>query len=1113
MDRMRIAVLLGQADEQYQSEFLKGFLKEAYANNADVCVFSMYIKYQSNRNREIGDSGIYRLVNYDIFDAVLLLSDTIQTPGVIDDIEERIHRAFRGPVLSVDRESNFFRSFWTDGYRTVYALIEHLIKEHGYKDIAFLTGRKLHRHSIMRLKAYTDCMETYGLPVREDRIFYGDFWYTSGSACAEALLRDRDHLPEAVACANDNMAIGLCETLVKNGVRVPEDVAVTGYGSTPEGRTSPQPITSAYVPAEMYGSYSADALLRMIKQQTVTPPIGTAELFIGSSCGCEYHQQTEGQGLREGWATVNSEEGYYSVHNVLAEDMMLQHTLEGLLKTVYDNLYHGDRVDSFHLCLNDQWLTPDELYESDLPEGGYSEKMLCALEYHAGNSAENCISCTSSFETKDMLPELFTDHEPGVYFFTPVFFENISHGYAVLGFGQDTYSYKEDYRLWIQAVGRGLESLRRNYVVESLYRQQASLIKFPTDMQHGNVQSKIEGLEESERLELSEVERLLNENLFTYHFQPIVNSTDGEIYSYEALMRSNTSWRIPPLQIIKHSDILGRLDDVERATFINVLSILDNNEDLFVGKKVFINSIPGSMLSNEDFDRVNTLLKKHSKSAVVELTEQAELEETTLLEMKRRFREHGIGIAVDDYGTGYSNVSNLLRYMPNYVKIDRSLLSEIQNSMQKQHFVREIIEFCHANDIMALAEGVETSEELRMVILLGADLIQGFYTARPSDKIVPAIDENIRREISRYQKERQDGLEQNVYFAGRTNRISLNNLVKEGKTTILIGDPNATYRDLTIVGTPGVSTQIHLEIQNEYQGRVTLENVYLSDVKNRPGIDIASGCDVALNLVGENFIYGGGICVPKSSKLSVYGEGNLKIKLNASRYYGIGNGAGLPHGDLDFYQNGEIYIEASGQNGVGIGSWMGGGIRIHSGKYTIKTNGHNGVAIGAFSEAAKIDISNSDIEIDSQVTRSVCIGSVENNADIDISYSSVKCYMGGSEVVGVGSVDGASASLYLHDATLNLDIRAEGGTGIGSLHGASRYKQKYATLRYDGSGRNLVAIGGYSEEASMILSDSDINLKLITDHDMAVELMRQKIRVNNCRFRFKLNGEDIHFNE
>ena len=126
------------------------------------------------------------------------------------------------------------------------------------------------------------------------------------------------------------------------------------------------------------------------------------------------------------------------------------------------------------------------------------------------------------------------------------------------------------------------------------------------------------------------------------------------------------------------------------------------------------------------------------------------LDDSNLDRLKEFFASLDIDIAVDDYGTGYSNISNLLRYMPNYVKIDRSLLSEIQNKPQKQHFVREIIDFCHNNDILALAEGVETSEELSQVIHLGADLIQGFYTARPSATPIERIDDTVRSQIKRF---------------------------------------------------------------------------------------------------------------------------------------------------------------------------------------------------------------------------------------------------------------------------------------------------------------------------------------------------------------------------
>ena len=115
--------------------------------------------------------------------------------------------------------------------------------------------------------------------------------------------------------------------------------------------------------------------------------------------------------------------------------------------------------------------------------------------------------------------------------------------------------------------------------------------------------------------------------------------------------------------------------------------------------------------------------------------------------MKKAYARLNIKTAVDDYGAGYSNVSNLLRYTPDYVKIDRALISRIEESPQKQHFVRDIIEFSHDNGILALAEGVETEEELKTAILLGVDLIQGYYTARPEKELIQTIDPRISESI------------------------------------------------------------------------------------------------------------------------------------------------------------------------------------------------------------------------------------------------------------------------------------------------------------------------------------------------------------------------------
>ena len=82
MANKRIALLLGQADEPYQQEFINGVKIRAFELGYDVLIFSMFIKYQNTKEREVGDSNIFNLVNFSMFDAVLVLSDTIQTPEV-----------------------------------------------------------------------------------------------------------------------------------------------------------------------------------------------------------------------------------------------------------------------------------------------------------------------------------------------------------------------------------------------------------------------------------------------------------------------------------------------------------------------------------------------------------------------------------------------------------------------------------------------------------------------------------------------------------------------------------------------------------------------------------------------------------------------------------------------------------------------------------------------------------------------------------------------------------------------------------------------------------------------------------------------------------------------
>ena len=134
----------------------------------------------------------------------------------------------------------------------------------------------------------------------------------------------------------------------------------------------------------------------------------------------------------------------------------------------------------------------------------------------------------------------------------------------------------------------------------------------------------------------------------------------------------------------------------------------------------------------------------------MEYTESSEFTDEELLHQQEDNAFLGIEVALDDYGSGYSNVNNLLRYKPRYVKIDRMLISGIESNAQKQHFVKSIISYSKENSILSLAEGVETEAELDCVISLGVDLIQGYYTGYPAKDPVSAIDEHVSEQIRRF---------------------------------------------------------------------------------------------------------------------------------------------------------------------------------------------------------------------------------------------------------------------------------------------------------------------------------------------------------------------------
>ena len=147
--------------------------------------------------------------------------------------------------------------------------------------------------------------------------------------------------------------------------------------------------------------------------------------------------------------------------------------------------------------------------------------------------------------------------------------------------------------------------------------------------------------------------------------------------------------------------------------------------------KLFLNSIANICLNDADwsayYDRYQDLLPQ----VVIEITEE-EAPDSALLDRKRR-RMNGVGeFALDDYGSGYSNSNTLLELAPSYIKVDIGIIGGIDADPDKQQVAEGIISYAHDHGMKIVAEGIETASELRTVIALGADLLQGYFLARPA---------------------------------------------------------------------------------------------------------------------------------------------------------------------------------------------------------------------------------------------------------------------------------------------------------------------------------------------------------------------------------------------
>lgn len=585
--------------------------------------------------------------------------------------------------------------------------------------------------------------------------------------------------------------------------------------------------------------------------------------------------------------------------------------------------------------------------------------------------------------------------------------------------------------------------------------------------------------DDDNKLEERMVAAVIKNNSFLYAFQPIVMANTGEIYAYEALMRAQVEGtNVSPAAILSFASKNGKLYDIEKATLFNVLEKYERFPEVFGNKKVFINSIPGFQLNEEDYSEFRNRFSKYFKKILIEITEMTDLKDSELDLLLKRSAEDGFGLAIDDYGTGYSNTASLLKYLPNCVKLDRLLISNINEDTKKQHFVKGMVEFAHANGFRVLAEGVETSAELRTVIDIGVDLIQGFYTARPSFEIIPEIPSDIRDEIVNVNHKAQTADTRKIYVVTNEHELPLMRLSLEQYTGMLIATDH-----LTLVGNTKYCAEMSIKIKDGCTCELTIEDVFLESIMQLPCIELGNKSNLKLIVKGENKLRKVGIFVPSDANLTIEGDGNLTLRVQGIKGYGIGSDYDSRFGNITYNGTGSLDVLVEADEGIGIGGGRSDGensIRILNGTVRVEPACGHSVAIGCANDSIPIEIDSAKVHLDLKTEQGIGIGCGLGEQKTSIKNSKINIICAGTNICAIGcnSEEETSGSVEIEGVDLSILGNGQKLYLLGAKTGPINVNLKRSAVNLKGEGNEVMGIGSGSDNGVVNADHCTIGIKI-----------------------------------
>ena len=1229
-DRKMIGICLSQAHTFLKTDLVSELDRAARSEGFGVLVFNSSLDYYWSQKGTNVTRCVYDLIRYDALAALIVLHDNIYDMPLLEKMIGRGNKEGI-PVFYLGGINNRCVSI-VDDYADAYKeIIRHVIRDHKVSDLFFIGGLPEEDNSLLRLRCFREVLAEYGLACPEENIAFGNYIEPVAAEIVRNLIAYRACLPQAIICANDSMAAAVCDEFRAHGIRVPDDVIVTGFDGTPTAYlVHPQLTTCNSNPGEL-----ADQVVSLIhdfRAGKKLPPVCKHPYspVIAESCGCSGFLHPRFNALhtfRQAEMMFNHENTtYYTVEQMLemtdVHDILNQlsalllpdsalYINRSLLESDPDTEYTSKQLEDELIMIPyrapDKPLAFRKVYLKDMPLPDpdpvgatiisvvHSSTLVCG--YYAAHSSDLGADAQLIKRLSDVLNLVFSIQigrirqqqlrahlENNLYLDSATGLDNLkgltrwfdaysavaenhnrSLALSVYGIPRYSYIYETYGMAETEEIVRLTAGALREANAEALALARISEDQFVvvngaidddnlssqidrsvtdffqrierynaknakpyfmeinsgcTTISAGWGQATLENLirlavgelylnrlKEGARVEIRKEENLaklynafsllMEKNLFRYHFQPIVDARTGLVFAYEALMRTDALINLTPLEILSVAREYNRQYDVEKTTVFGIMERYVRNYADFQGCRVFINTIPGHFLNDDDCAALADKYKSYLDCFVFELTEDASASDEELERMKKLCKPGGqTQIAIDDYGTGHSNIINLLRYSPHIIKIDRALISGISRDPNRKLFVRNTIDFAHQNGIRALAEGVETADELRTVISLGVDLVQGYYTGRPAEQPLRTISERVRNEI----------LEENLR-AARYDSQAILHVLRDGETANLVDLAlqkvtclQAGSGAFTLTGVKSQNIDMVLRIEENAEAVITLNQVNMKGA-TEPAIQLGRGSRVTLILENQNTLTKEGIRVPASASLTIEGTGQLHVHNNRNYSVGIGANYNDPYGSITLNTSGVISIHSSGDKVVCIGGGRsaGEGIRILRGSCNLSASGINIVGIGSTAGKADIEVCDTSLSIHGEGNEVMLIGSGSGDAHIRLS-GNIRLSSACERVTGLGTLTG-TADVLLDGGYLSASINCDAGAIIGTFDGEAVVRCRDTRITLHGEGNRVAGFGSLSGACDTRVESGEVSGELWAGERLMLGNENSRFIVTGGNFR------------